>query len=306
MGDMRTVEEGMTIMRDRGAEQIPPTGLLKVIPSSLPAHLAIHFGMRGPSFGVSSACASSTHAIGEAYRMIQRGDADVVLAGGAEASVTPLTVASFAAMQVLSRQNEPPYSTPRPFDRRRDGCVIGEGSGMLVLERLESARERGARIDAEVVGYGLTADAFHAGAMRPDAEECARAIRQALASAGVEAEQIDHVNAHGTATLSNDRVETLALRSALGPHAAEAPVSATKSMTGHLLSAGGAVETIAAVLAILTQKMHPTVNLTESDPECDLDYVPGMARVRSVRYALKNSFGFGGHNAVLVLKRWEE
>lgn len=305
MGDMRTVEAGMEVLFTTGAHRIPPTSLLKVLPSSLAANLASFLGTRGPNLGISTACASSTHAVGEACWMIRRGDAVAVIAGGAEAAITPLTVASFGAMRVLSRRNECPQEASRPFDRDRDGFVIGEGAGMLVLENLASAQARGAKIYAEILGYGATADTRHPADLSPDVEECARAMRIAIERAGVPVEVIDYVNAHGTSTLSNDTAETSALKAVLGPHAYRVPISAIKSMVGHLLSASGAVELIATLLAMDEQVAYPTINLSSADPECDLDYVSHQARTVPIHIALKNSFGLGGHNASLVLRRWE-
>jgi len=270
----------------------------------VPGNVGIYFGLQGPNLGVSSACASTTHAVGEAYWMLRRGDARMMLAGGAEASITPLTVGSFAALRVMSSRNDDPERASRPFDRARDGFVIGEGSGMLVLETLQSAKARRAEICAEIIGYGLTCDAFHVSSMRPDAAQCARAIRLALNRARVRPDQVSYINAHATSTRMNDIVETRAIREVLGPHASATPVSATKSMIGHLLSAAGGVELVASVLAIRHQVIHPTINLECPDPDCDLDYVPLQAREQAVEVVLKNSFGFGGQNAVLVLKRW--
>ena len=306
MGDMRTVESAIALLQTKGARRLPPTGLPKVLPNSLAANIAIFLGARGPNIGISSACASSTHAVGEAYWMIRRGDADLMVAGGAEAAITPLTIGAFSAMRVMSRRNDDPPGASRPFDRDRDGFVMGEGAGLLILERLESARARGARIYAEVIGYGMTADAYNIADMRPDAAEPARAMRLALRRAGVAPEAVDYINAHGTATRTNDAVETLAIKEVLGPRARQVPVSATKSMVGHLLSGSGAVELIATILAIRDQRVHPTINLSAPDPECDLDYVPSVARSHPIQIALKNSFGFGGHNAALAFRRWAE
>lgn len=305
MGDMRTVEYGIQLLLTKGAQRLPPTALPKVLPSLLVANVTAYVGARGPNLGISTACASSTHALGEAYWMIRRGDADIVFAGGAEAAITPLTIGAFAAMRVLSRRNESPEHASRPFDRDRDGFVMGEGAGLLVLESFQSAHARGARIYAEILGYGATADAHHPSDMKPDVEECARAIRLALDRAGLAKDAIDYVNAHGTSTPSNDLAETQALKQVFGPHAYKIPISATKSMVGHLLSGSGAVELIATILAMQDQVAYPTINLANADPECDLDYVPDQARPARIDVALKNSFGLGGHNACLVLRRWD-
>ncbi len=304
MGDMHTVEAGMATLTSKGANHLSPTSLPKVLPSLVPGNVAIFFGFHGPNLAVSSACASTTHAVGEAYWMLRRGEARMMLAGGAEASVTPLTVGSFAALRVMSSRNDDPPRASRPFDRARDGFVIGEGSGMLVLETLESAKERRAEIWAEITGYGLTCDAFHVSSMRPDAAQCARAMRLALERAQVSPDQVSYINAHATSTRMNDVVETQAIRAVFGPYAKSTPVSATKSMIGHLLSAAGGVELVASVLTIRHQVIHPTINLECPDPDCDLDYVALQPREQAVDVVLKNSFGFGGQNAVLVLRRW--
>jgi len=306
MGDMHTVEAGVSILSNRGAHHLSPTSLPKVLPSLIPGNVAIFFGLNGPNLAVSSACASTTHAVGEAFWMLRRGEARMMVAGGAEASITPLTVGSFAALRVMSSRNSEPERASRPFDRDRDGFVIGEGSGMLVLETLESAKARGAEIWAEILGYGLTCDAFHVSSMRPDGTQCARAIRLAMDRARVRPDEISCINAHATSTRMNDVVETNAIREVLGPYAKTTPVSATKSMIGHLLSAAGGVELVASVLAIRHQVVHPTINLECPDPECDLDCVPLQAREQRVEIVLKNSFGFGGQNAVLVLRRWRD
>jgi len=305
MGDMRMIEAGMATLVAKGANHIGPTAIVKTLPSLLPGNVSIFFGFRGPCLGVSSACASATHAVGEAAFMLRRGEADMILAGGAEASITPLTVASFSAMRIMSSRNDSPTAASRPFDSLRDGFVMGEGSGMLVLETLDRARARGARIYAEIAGYGLTSDAFHASSMRPDSTECARAIRLAMERARISPDQIDYVSAHGTSTRMNDLVEAQAIKEALGIHAKRPLVSATKSMIGHLLSAAGAAELVAAILAIASQAVHPTVNLECPDPDCDLNHVRGgAARESAVDVVLKNSFGFGGQNAAIILKRW--
>lgn len=303
MGDMKTVEWGMRRL-DNKKGRITPTALPKVLPSSLPSNVAIDLGITGPTRGISTACASSTHSAGDGYWLVRRGEADMVLIGGADAAITPLTVASFAAMGVLSCQNDSPESASRPFDRDRDGFVIGEGSGMLLLESLSHARRRKARIYAELVGYGSSCDAFHLTGMEPDAKHCARAIRLALEGGEIPADEVDYVNAHGSSTRMNDLTETKAIKEALGLRASEIPVSATKSMLGHLLSAAGGVELVASTLALSEQVVHPTLNLENPDPDCDLDYVSGDSREYPLEVVVKNSFGLGGHNAVIVLRRW--
>jgi len=268
--------------------------------------VAMKYGFKGPNFCVVSACASATNAIGEAFRMIQRGDADVIVTGGAEAPLTPLAVAGFSNMRALSTRNDEPHRASRPFDAERDGFVMGEGAGIVVLESLDHARRRGARIYAEITGYGATEDAHHITAPHPEGEGAYRSMQLALASAGLQPEEIDYINAHGTSTPLNDKIETLAIKRLFGEHAYKIPISSTKSMIGHLLGASGGAEFIATVLSVYHQRVHPTRNLEHPDPECDLDYVPEGAREVSIRHALTNSFGFGGHNATLVVSRFEE
>jgi len=267
--------------------------------------VAIRWGMKGPNYSIVSACASSAHAIGEAFELIKRGDADVMIAGGAEAPVTPLSIAGFANMKALSTRNDAPEKASRPFDKYRDGFVVGEGAGILVLEELDHARRRGAKIYAEIKGYAATADAYHVTAPDPTAESQSYAIKMALHKAGVKPDEIDYINAHGTSTPLNDKIETIAIKKALGDHAYKVAISSTKSMIGHLLGAAGAVELIATILSVKEDKVHPTINLEEPDPECDLDYVPDGTRDMKVRYAISNSFGFGGHNAVILVSKYE-
>ncbi len=305
MGDMVTIEGGIELILKGSTRRIRPTALPKVLPSSLPGSVAIRLGSRGVTMGISTACASSTHAVGEAYWVIRRGDADVVMAGGAEAAITPLSLAAFGAMRVLSRNNEEPEKASRPFDARRDGFVMGEGSGLMVIERLESAQRRGAHIYAEILGYKATSDAFHATGMRADVSEYVRVMTQAMEMGGVGAAEIDSVNAHGSSTPMNDAVETKAIKAVFGERVHEIPVNATKSMTGHLLSAGAGIEIIAVLLSFEKQRVHPTINYEAPDPECDLDYVVDGSRDMTLNTVLKNSFGMGGHNSALVLRRWE-
>jgi 3-oxoacyl-[acyl-carrier-protein] synthase II len=272
------------------------------MPNAAAAAVAMRLDLRGINHCVSSACATGAHAIGEALCAIRAGRADVVLAGGAEAALTPLALAAFDRMGALSRRNDEPERASRPFDAGRDGFVFGEGAGVLVLESERHARERGARVIARVAGYGATADAFHLTQPDPEGDGAARAMTAALADAGVDPVDVDYVNAHGTSTPYNDRIETIALKTALGPEAKRIPVTSTKSQTGHLLGAAGAVEAAATALVIEHGVIPKTLNLDEPDPECDLDYVPGEPREQSVRVALSNSFGFGGQNACLVLR----
>ena len=304
IGDMNTIETGFENLAKGAVRRIRPTALPKVLPSSLPGNIAIRLGSRGVTMGISTACASSTHAIGESYWVIRRGDADIILSGGAEAAITPLTIGAFGAMRVLSRDNSLPSRASRPFDGKRDGFVMGEGAGLQVLESLKSAQKRGARIYAEILGYAATSDAFHATGMRADVAEYMRAMSQALEMAAIDRNDIDYINAHGSSTPMNDAAETRAIREVFGDRAYKIPVSATKSMTGHLLSAGAAIEVIATISSMERQCVHPTINHSKPDPDCDLDYVVEGSRKSRLDTALKNSFGMGGHNASLVLRRW--
>jgi 3-oxoacyl-[acyl-carrier-protein] synthase II len=269
-------------------------------------HIAIRFGFKGPNTCVSTACASASHAMGDALRIIQRGDADVMLTGGAEACITDLGFGGFDAMHALSTLNDPPERASRPFDKTRAGFVMGEGAGILVLEELEHARKRGARIYCEVAGYGLTSDANHITAPDPSGAGPARCMVNAIKDAGLKPQDIDYINAHGTSTPLNDAVETTAIKKALGEAARKVMVSSTKSMTGHLLGAAGGVEAIACAYAIRHSLVPPTINYTPPDPECDLDYVPNQARRAKVNAALSNSLGFGGHNACLCFRKLQD
>jgi len=277
-----------------------------IIPNMAGASVAMQFHLRGPNTTVTTACAASTQTLGDATRMIQRGDADVMLAGGTEASLCEVGIAAFNAIRALSTRNDAPEKASRPFDRDRDGFVPGEGAGTLILESSEHAINRGARIYGEVLGYATTNDAFHQVAPDATGEAPARAVTNAVKDAGIEPTDIDYVNAHGTSTVLNDAGETKALKIALGQHAYKVAISSTKSMIGHLLGAAGAVEAIATLLTINRGIIHPTINYENPDPECDLDYVPNTARRKDVRIAISNGFGFGGHNAVVVLARYEE
>ena len=277
-----------------------------VIPNIAAAHVAMEHGAKGPNSTVVTACAASTHALGNAYRIIARGDADVMLAGGTEASLCEVGIAAFNAIRALSTRNDQPEKASRPFDAGRDGFVPGEGAATLVLESLEHALARGARIHGEVIGFGVTEDAFHAVAPDETSEAPAKCIKNALADAGICAEDVDYVNAHGTSTQLNDAGETRALKMAFGEHAYKVPVSSTKSMIGHLLGGAGAVEAVATLLCMNRGMIHPTINYEQPDPSCDLDYVPNQARRADVRIAISNGFGFGGVNCTIVLKRYEE
>jgi 3-oxoacyl-[acyl-carrier-protein] synthase II len=277
-----------------------------IIPNMAAASVAMAFHLHGPNTTVTTACAASTHTIGDAMRMLQHGDADVMLAGGSEASLCEVGISAFNAIRALSTRNDAPEKASRPFDRDRDGFVPGEGAGILVLESEQHAANRGARIYGEVLGYALTCDAFHQVAPDETGEAPAMAVTLAMKDAGIEAKDIDYVNAHGTSTQLNDAGETKALKIALGEHAYKVAISSTKSMIGHLLGAAGAVEAIATLLTINRGIIHPTINYENRDPACDLDYVPNQARRKDVRIAISNGFGFGGHNAVVVLKKYEE
>jgi 3-oxoacyl-[acyl-carrier-protein] synthase II len=303
IGGFGTIEREHRAYLEGGPRRISPFFIPASIINLAAGQVSIRFGAKGPNSATCTACAASAHAVGDAAEMIRRGDADVMLAGGSEAAITPMGVGGFGAMRALSTRNDEPERASRPFDRDRDGFVIGEGSGIVVLEDLAHARARGARIYAELVGYGLSADAFHITAPAEDAAGAVRVMERALARAGIAPEQVDYVNAHGTSTDHNDRLETLALKRVFGAHAARLAVSSTKSMHGHLLGAAGGVEAGITALAIAEQVAPPTINLDHPDEGCDLDYVPGAARPMPITYALSNSFGFGGTNAALLFAR---
>jgi len=276
------------------------------IPDIAAGVVSIRYGLRGPNYATVSACASGAHAIGEAARHVERGEADIMLAGGAEAAVTPITIAGFSAMKAMSRRNDDPEGASRPFDAGRDGFVIGEGAGILVLEEMEHARARGAEILVELAGYGATGDAHHITAPPPEAQGAQEAMQAALTDAGIDPEEIDYVNAHGTSTPANDPAETAAIKAVLGRRAYDVVVGSTKSMTGHLLGAAGAIEMVMCVMACRTGRIPPTINFAERDEACDLEYAHGGMIERPVSAALNNSFGFGGHNACLVVRRYED
>ncbi|HVN83676.1 MAG TPA: beta-ketoacyl-ACP synthase II [Candidatus Binatia bacterium] len=305
MGGIRTIEETVTAYNEHGLRRVSPFFIPRLIANLAPGQIAIRFGAKGVNYSPASACSSGGHAIGEAYRLIRFGYQDAAIAGGAEAAVTPLGVGGFAVMRALSTRNDEPERASRPFDRGRDGFVIGEGAGVMVLESLDAARQRGARIYAEVVGYGANADAYHITAPSPDGEGATRCMRLALEDGAVDPMEVDYINAHGTSTPYNDATETKAIKRVFGEHAARLAVSSTKSMTGHLLGAAGGVEAAYTALALHAQCIPPTINYDDPDPECDLDYVPNVARPARLRVALSNSFGFGGTNVCLALRRWE-
>ncbi len=306
IGGLRDIEREHAVITAKGARRVSPFFIPYGISNMGAGYVAIRHGFKGPNYCVVSACATGNHAIGDAFRLIQSGDVDAVIAGGAEASITPLGVAGFAVMRALSTRNDEPQKASRPFDRDRDGFVVGEGAGVLVLEEYERAKARGAKIYAEIVGYGATDDAFHITAPHECGEGAYECMRLALEDAGLNPSEVDYINAHGTSTPLNDTIETLAIKKLFGEHAYRLKVSSNKSMIGHLLGAAGAVEAIASVKTIETGIIPPTVNLENPDPECDLDYVPGKAVEADVRVVLSNSFGFGGTNACLVFKKVED
>jgi len=302
LGGIATMVDQIMVMEQRGPSRLSPFFVPMLMANAGSAQVSMQFGLKGPSLTHVSACASSSHAIGEGGDIIRRGQADVMVVGGAEATVIPVVVAAFAAMKTLTRRNDAPEAASRPFDKDRDGFVLSEGAAVVVLEELAHARARGARSYGELVGYGATADAYHITAPSPEGEGNARAMRMALAEAGLKPEQIDYINAHGTSTQPNDREETAAIKQVFGAHAYQLLVSSTKSMTGHLLGAAGALEAIVCLLAIRDGCIPPTINYQTPDPGLDLDYVPNTARARSITTALSNSMGFGGHNASLILR----
>ncbi|MGB1891936.1 MAG: beta-ketoacyl-ACP synthase II [Candidatus Latescibacterota bacterium] len=304
IGGIATHEQQHSVLMEKGPRRISPFLVPMMIVDMAAGMISMKLGAKGPNFATVSACASASHAIGEAARKIQYGDADVMITGGSEAAVTATSVGGFASSRALSMRNDEPTRASRPFDKDRDGFVMGEGSGAIVLEELGAAQARGATIYGEFLGLGFTADAYHQTAMAPEAEGGTRAIGLALADAGLDRESIDYINAHGTSTPMGDSQETAAIKNSFGDHARSLAVSSTKSMTGHLLGAAGAIETIACLMAIKEGVVPPTINYETPDPECDLDYVPNEAREMEVHYALNNSFGFGGHNASLIMGRF--
>jgi 3-oxoacyl-[acyl-carrier-protein] synthase II len=289
-----------------GPGKISPFFIPAAIVNLAAGQVSIRFGAKGPNSATCTACSSGAHAVGDSYKIIQRGDADAMICGGAEAPITPMGVAGFAAMRALSTRNEEPEQASRPFDADRDGFVIGEGSGIIILEELERARARGAKIYAELVGYGMTADAYHITQPSEDGAGAVRVMQSAIGDAGIPPHEIDYINAHGTSTYYNDKIETAAIKTVFGDSAYSIPVSSTKSMMGHLLGAAGGVEAGIIAMSIRTRTIPPTANYQRPDPDCDLDYVPRAPRRREVKYALSNSFGFGGTNAALLMKRYEE
>ena len=303
MGGLPSIEKYHGAFIEAGYRKISPFFIPMSIINLAAGQISILHGAKGPNIAPVSACATGTHAIGDAFRMIQRGDADAVISGGSESTVCPLGIGGFSVMKALSTRNDDPVAASRPFDKNRDGFVMGEGSGIVVLEEYESAKKRGARIYAEVLGYGLTADAYHLTAPSPGGEGAARCMQMALDTAGLNPEDVDYINAHGTSTPFNDLYETMAIKSVFGDHARKLMISSTKSMTGHLLGAAGGVEAIFSLLAVARGVVPPTINYTEPDPECDLDYVPNEARQTDVKVAISNSLGFGGTNATILFRK---
>jgi 3-oxoacyl-[acyl-carrier-protein] synthase II len=306
IGDFWAIEREHSKLLNDGPDRVSPFFIVSAIVNLAAGQVSIRFGAKGPNSATATACSAGAHAIGDSFKIIQRGDADVMICGGAESAITPMSVAGFASMRALSTRNDDPLHASRPFERDRDGFVIGEGAGILILEELEFAKRRGARIYAEVVGYGMSADAFHLTMPDESGSGAIRVMQKALKDAGVRPEQVGYINAHGTSTPYNDKFETYAIKQTFGDHAYKLAVSSTKSMTGHLLGAAGGIEGVFSALAIHRNMLPPTINYFNPDPECDLDYIPNQPRAASVDYALSNSFGFGGTNAALLFKRYEE
>jgi 3-oxoacyl-[acyl-carrier-protein] synthase II len=306
IGGIQTIEEQHRILMEKGPDRVSPFFLVATIINEAGGQISIRFGAKGPNTATVTACSTGCHAVGDSARMIARGDADVMIAGGAEAAISPLGIAGFCSMKALSTRNDDPARASRPFDAERDGFVMGEGAGILILEELGVARRRDARIYAEVVGYGMTGDAYHVSAPAQDGDGAARVMQRAIEDAGIDPSEVGYINAHGTSTPYNDKIETAAIKRVFGAHAAGIGISSTKSMTGHLLGATGGVEAGVTALCLKHQVMTPTMNYEVPDPACDLDYVPNKARPAELRYGLSNSFGFGGTNGAILLKRFEE
>jgi 3-oxoacyl-[acyl-carrier-protein] synthase II len=305
LGGLSSIEKYHKVLLDRGPQRITPFFIPMLIANEASGQIAIEYGVKGPNLCVVTACATGAHSIGEACRSIQHDDADAMIAGGVEATITPLAVGGFNAMKALSTRNAEPERASRPFERDRDGFVMGEGGAVTILEELEHARKRGARIYAELVGYGYTGDAYHLAAPDPDGDGAARCMQMALRDAKLAPTEVDYINAHGTSTELNDITETVAIKRVFGEHARKLPVSSTKSVTGHLLGAAGSTEAVFSVLAIRDNIIPPTINYENPDPRCDLDYVPNVARETAITVTLSNAFGFGGTNATLIFKRFE-
>jgi len=304
IGGLDIIEEQEQVLLAHGPRRVSPFLIPMIITNILPGEIAINYGFTGPNYAITSACASSNNAIGDAFRLLRSGDADVIISGGAEGTIVPLGLASFCSIRALSQRNDEPLKASRPFDKNRDGFVMGEGAGMVVLETLEHALNRGARIYAELAGYGASNDAYHITAPEPEGKAAILAMEKAIADARISKEEVDYINAHGTSTLLNDKTETLAIKKVFGQRAYKIPVSSTKSMIGHLLGGAAVVEFVATILTMQAGFIHPTINYETPDPECDLDYVPNTAREQQINCALSNSLGFGGHNATVVIKRY--
>jgi 3-oxoacyl-[acyl-carrier-protein] synthase II len=305
LGGLSSIEKYHTVLMERGPQRVTPFFIPMLIANEASGHIAMRFGAKGPNLCVVTACATGAHSIGDALRCIQYGDADAIIAGGVEATITPLAVAGFNSMKALSTRNAEPERASRPFERDRDGFVMGEGAAVTILEELEHARARGAKIYAELVGYGYTSDAYHLAAPDPEGDGAARCMQMALRDAKLSPDAVDYINAHGTSTELNDLVETIAIKRVFGGHAAKLAVSSTKSMTGHLLGAAGSAEAVFSCLAIRDRIIPPTINYENPDPQCDLDEVPNTAREQAVKIVISNSFGFGGTNATLAFKKYE-
>ena len=305
IGGLKTLENEHAKLLARGPGRVSPFLVPMMITDMSAGRVSIKYGFKGPNFSVVSACASAAHSMGEAWLLIKAGMADIAVTGGCEAGITPLSFAGFCSMKALSTRNDVPEKASSPFDKKRDGFVMGEGAGIVVLECLEHALARKARIYGELKGYGATEDAYHISAPDPEGDGAQRSMVMALAQAGLKASDIDYINAHGTSTELNDKVETLAIKKVFGEYAFSVPISSTKSMTGHLLGASGGIEFVASVLSICNNTIHPTINYEDPDPECDLNYTPNKAVSKTVRYAMSNSFGFGGHNASLIIGKYE-
>ena len=304
IGGIGSIEETHKVLLEKGPSRVSPFFLISSIINEASGQISIRFRAQGPNSATCTACSTSSHSIGDAFRIIARGDADRMIVGGTEAPLTPLGMAGFCAMRAISTRNDEPERASRPFDKDRDGFVMSEGAGILLLEDLETAKKRGAKIYAEIIGYGMSGDAYHVSAPQMDGAGAQRSMIQAIQDAGISPEDIDYINAHGTSTYYNDKIETLAIKKVFGDHATKIAVNSTKSMTGHLLGAAGGIEAGIMALALYNQIVPPTINQETPDPECDLDYVPNTARKASINCGLSNSFGFGGTNATLILKRY--
>ncbi|NNE65883.1 MAG: beta-ketoacyl-ACP synthase II [Pyrinomonadaceae bacterium] len=306
IGDFWAIEREHEKLLKSGPGRVSPFFIVSAIVNLASGNVSIRHGAKGPNSATATACSAGAHAIGDSFRIIERGDADVMICGGTESAITPMSVAGFASMRALSKRNDEPQRASRPFDAERDGFVIGEGAGIMILEELEHAKARGAKILAEIVGYGMSSDAFHVTMPDESGSGAIRVMKKAIADAGIEPDQIGYINAHGTSTPYNDKFETLAIKKTFGDHASKLAVSSTKSMTGHALGAAGGIEAVISVKSLMDNMLPPTINLENPDPDCDLDYVPNDAREAEVDYVLSNSFGFGGTNACLIFSRYSD